>query len=1556
MSRRHVIISVGAAWAAAFLQAADGTWINSGSSGGDWSVAGNWASDTPASGSGSTAFFTTGSGTVNNDVTDLALLGVQLSGAGFTLAGNTLTLDSAGFITVLGGSHAVNLPLALSGGTALEVASGQTLTLGGALSGAGGLTVYGGRVVLGNAANAYQGATIHKTGILEVASVDALGDSSADSANLVLGEGTFRYTGPSATLERGYTLIPGVSSNRAAVIDVTDAAATLTVAGRVLAPGGSFIKTGEGTLAYTYPGYQELNKSKLSNKENGVITYDVNGVAATNEYAAFTVEKGRLILGAPGQTNVINSGSGWIGCKTLASPRMDIIGGVTRFQSGWLSVGRGTGTAAFPQSPSLHIRDSAVYFEGSGLCLDNANGVNPHRCRPVLTISNSLVQATQNYILGEHDSVTGRVDVGAGSHMICNQQTDHRYGMQVAQSYGPNVDMAVTFDGASTNSTYLLRVNQGGKLTYKGNSVLVLDHTPTQLVMSTSLQSGLVRFDGATLRQRTPQRLADWLINHTNLLVGANGMTLHTDSRAWLDNALLPDPSSPGGSATKTGAGTLALGSALKVPLTVSEGAVALAVNNVYTNTGPTPAYTFAPGTAMDVSGINALRDFAFASGAVVPRLDLYPNTFVQMTDSWTYNGSAMRRRDGLLLLTRDFGNEYGSAFLNLKRDVSVAWTAEFAWRVYSTSATPADGFALVLQNDARGPRAIGQQATFLGYGGAVGNRITNSLAIGFDIYNQRLYLGTNGVWASAFAQTPDLRSAPAYIAVSHDGAGTMTVRIRSLGNDYSYSLPAALTAAIGSTEAYVGLSAGTGGSPGIHSISAFTFDAGAPSGTAVRYGGSATLAASGTLSAVLRPTARQNGFVLGNLTHVGGSVLDVSTDPALAAAPSTIDVPPPLTEQSLWRLNGTARWKADGAVATSTNAVNQGPGSVFTLNRYPISGSWTARFHYDVGNASGLPADYFCFMLQNESQGSAYVTDPPASGLSVQWRYYDGAIHSTRLKICTNGTTTVITDALAPVSITNRVPVDFTVAYDDVGHAITVTSVQAGIGTNTTVIPNVNLPFIMKGAERAYVGFLGRTGGEYTENIISDFSFERTGGAEGAVSDTPYLAFSEITGTGSLVKRGNAALGLVGDIDHATSNLSVRLEEGGLVLRKSSIEPFGQSAGARSDWVLSTQALWTDDSTLQPCPYKSNVNGTVTTVRRVRVSDAWTASFTFQFGQRTVKPAEAFCFFLHNDPRGPGYSAGNTSMAGFEGMANSIGLRWFFYPDYANTESIILGRNGAWVGSYQKHTPIAFTNGPTDIVLSYNPGTTTLTSVMKQGALCVTNSFTDVDIPAQVKSDYAYLGFGGGTGGSYAEMRVRDIRFSADAPTDATAGNSYLADLAVADGAAGRVTLESSLVAGTYTLAAATVGDGATLAVDAALQPGTLAVAAATLTGGAAFSPAAGCTLALGGVSGGSDVQKLGAGTLALTGAAAYAGDTFLTSGTLALDAARLPATTDLHVTSGATLNLAFTGKQFIHALFVDGAPMPGGQYTAAKVSWITGPGTLVVTYPPVGTALMLR
>ncbi|OQC19458.1 MAG: Autotransporter-associated beta strand repeat protein [Verrucomicrobia bacterium ADurb.Bin070] len=354
--------------------------------------------------------------------------------------------------------------------------------------------------------------------------------------------------------------------------------------------------------------------------------------------------------------------------------------------------------------------------------------------------------------------------------------------------------------------------------------------------------------------------------------------------------------------------------------------------------------------------------------------------------------------------------------------------------------------------------------------------------------------------------------------------------------------------------------------------------------------------------------------------------------------------------------------------------------------------------------------------------------------------------------------------------------------------------------------------------------------------------------------------------------------------------------------------------------------------------------------------------------------PADAFCMFLHNDPRGPGYAQGNVLSAGFLGMQNSVGVRWYFYPGNTTGEKnrVAIGYNGTFLAdSRQLYEPVLFySNAVTRVTVQYDPVAKTLTSIIGNDGprsdtlnpsrefRAVTNVFTDVDIAQRVGGEYAYVGFGGGTGGVNAEMRVRDVRFASDAPSDAMSAVASLASLELPAGATGLVMLDSPVPDGTFNMPALALGDGAVLALAAhdSFLP-TLALGTVALDGEGVFDVAASARCEAGPATGTGPLVKRGAGTLALAGAtAAYVGDTRLEAGTLALDAARLPRATDLHVTSGATLGLAFTGKQYVHALYVDGAPMPGGLYTAEKVAWITGPGTLVVTYPPVGSMLFLK
>lgn len=162
--------------------AVDATW--NGTTDGLWSTGSNWSA-TPVPGSGNTATFNNAGGGNVNVTTGAIGLGNLLfdtsSAAAYTLAGGTITLDPAGTVVVNGSvvnNQVVNSAVVLGGNNVVTNNSGATLTLGGTLSGATGLTKTGTGVVrltgsLTYAADLVGGDTIVNGGTLVLARASA---------------------------------------------------------------------------------------------------------------------------------------------------------------------------------------------------------------------------------------------------------------------------------------------------------------------------------------------------------------------------------------------------------------------------------------------------------------------------------------------------------------------------------------------------------------------------------------------------------------------------------------------------------------------------------------------------------------------------------------------------------------------------------------------------------------------------------------------------------------------------------------------------------------------------------------------------------------------------------------------------------------------------------------------------------------------------------------------------------------------------------------------------------------------------------------------------------------------------------------------------------------------------------------------------------------------------------------------------------------------------------------------------------------------------------------
>lgn len=336
---------------------------------------------------------------------------------------------------VLDFNYALNLPISLSRMLSLRPSDSRTVTLNGAISGSGGLTKSGSSFLIPTAANTYAGPTAVNAGTLRVASLanggaaSAVGASSAAPGNLVIGAGTLHITGP-ATTDRGYTLRT-VDTTRAAVLRVDD---EVTFGGQILADSGAFVKTGPGTVTYTYPGANQLNRHQ-SGGANSVQNIGAYGDSPTTGFTGFTVSQGKIVLGVPGQTN--SAVRIEIGSRTTTAAGQETAGEVVLNNgvlnsSDTVSIGRNNGTTTTAGSTGLSSRLTV----NGGICNfpilatgNNGAGLSGYNARPVIEVNGGQVNVSGPYLsVGESAGASASVFVSGGTVNIYNANCDLRIG------------------------------------------------------------------------------------------------------------------------------------------------------------------------------------------------------------------------------------------------------------------------------------------------------------------------------------------------------------------------------------------------------------------------------------------------------------------------------------------------------------------------------------------------------------------------------------------------------------------------------------------------------------------------------------------------------------------------------------------------------------------------------------------------------------------------------------------------------------------------------------------------------------------------------------------------------------------------------------------------------------------------------------------------------------------------------------------------------------------------------------------------------------------------
>jgi fibronectin-binding autotransporter adhesin len=186
---------------------------------------------------------------------------------GITLSGTTPSIN----VAASGGTHTIAAPITLGATTAVNVASGQQLTMSGPVSGGYGLSNTGaGRTFLSNATgNSYSGGTMISAGRFYVNNTSGSGTGSGSvtvqSGGTLAGSGFIAPTSAGLTVQSGGTLASGgvqTSNSTHGAVTGTGLTFTNTASSLMAVNGGATLSFALGAGAST--GYQNYSSPNLN--------------------------------------------------------------------------------------------------------------------------------------------------------------------------------------------------------------------------------------------------------------------------------------------------------------------------------------------------------------------------------------------------------------------------------------------------------------------------------------------------------------------------------------------------------------------------------------------------------------------------------------------------------------------------------------------------------------------------------------------------------------------------------------------------------------------------------------------------------------------------------------------------------------------------------------------------------------------------------------------------------------------------------------------------------------------------------------------------------------------------------------------------------------------------------------------------------------------------------------------------------------------------------------------------------------------------------------------
>ncbi len=328
-------------------------------------------------------------------------------------------------------------------------------------------TPSGGGLVTLSALNDYMGYTYVKSGTLSVGNVgsvlepSAIGAAARAANAVIVGNGTFHFTGDYGVTDRDFLFLPDSSLKTAPGIIKVDAGCELRVTGRVTGFGdgqASFAKIGDGTftIATRTPGTHNMFKANHNSHNSGSVQVRPNGDSITCGVSCYNVLAGRVVIDvAAGVTNSFANET-LVGAQdpTVGGAHLDIKGGYNDFIQ-WLAIARKSGNASTDTARdfcSVNVSGGTTRIHSLGF----GYGVTAHEALGILNVTGGTVD-NHSQLRVDHAGSRGIINVSGGSLKLKNTYVAN----QGAGSHFTINQTGGAFDSTGTFDTSV-----------KGNSVM----------------------------------------------------------------------------------------------------------------------------------------------------------------------------------------------------------------------------------------------------------------------------------------------------------------------------------------------------------------------------------------------------------------------------------------------------------------------------------------------------------------------------------------------------------------------------------------------------------------------------------------------------------------------------------------------------------------------------------------------------------------------------------------------------------------------------------------------------------------------------------------------------------------------------------------------------------------------------------------------------------------------------------------------------------------------------------------------------------------------------